>query len=307
MGRVAFGVGLGILCLCTHCGGGSSSGSGGQRATATGGAASNAYGSATGGKSSSGGKSNASGGAAGSSGTANGGTATGGAAGSSGTANGGTESGGDTGTSGATASCMEPEHMGPATYYTTADGTGNCSFDASPDDLMIGAMNHVDYDGSEACGGCADIVGPMGEITVRVVDQCPDCDVGHIDLSPEAFQKIAPLASGRVSITWKYVACAVTGPIVYRFKEGSNQWWTAVQIRNHRNRIAKFEYQNAGAFVEVPRLDYNYFVEASGMGPGPFTFRVTDVYGGQVTDTGIVFKEAAEVSGASQLPACTSP
>jgi expansin (peptidoglycan-binding protein) len=195
--------------------------------------------------------------------------------------------------------------MGPATYYTTADGSGNCSFDPSPDDLMIGAMNHVDYDGSDACGGCAKIAGPNGDITVRIVDQCPECDAGHIDLSPEAFQKIAPLSAGRVSLSWQYVSCAVTGPVVYYFKQGSNQWWTAVQLRNHSNRIAKFEFQKGSTFVAVEREDYNYFVAASGMGPGPYTFRVTDVYGNQITDTDIVFHEAAGVSGRSQFPRCS--
>src|SRR5688572_22311008 len=32
-------------------------------------------------------------------------------------------------------------HTGEATYYTEADGGGNCSFDPTPQDLMVGAMN----------------------------------------------------------------------------------------------------------------------------------------------------------------------
>ncbi len=166
-------------------------------------------------------------------------------------------------------------------------------------------MNHTDYQDSGACGTCAKINGPDGEVTVRIVDRCPECPAGDIDLSPEAFEKIAQLSKGRVPISWQYVPCNVGGPIVYRFKEGSNQWWTAVQLRNHRHGIAKLEYEAAGGgFVEVTRLDYNYFVEASGMGPGPYTFRVTDVYGNILTDTGIQHVEAGEVSGAAQFPAC---
>ncbi len=196
------------------------------------------------------------------------------------------------------------DHMGDGTYYS-ADGSGNCSFPASPGDLMVGAMNHVDYMGSAPCGACADVTGPSGEVTVRIVDQCPECAAGAIDLSPQAFQRIAALSLGRVPITWHYVACDVTGPVVYHFKQGSNQWWTAVQIRNHRYAIARFEYlADDGTFHDVPRLNYNYFVEASGMGPGPYTFRITDVWGHVLEDAGVPFIEAGDSPGAAQFPSC---
>ena len=62
-------------------------------------------------------------------------------------------------------------HTGEGTYYTFADGAGNCMFPATPDDLDIGAMNHDDYAGSAACGRCAHVVGAQGELTIRIVDQ----------------------------------------------------------------------------------------------------------------------------------------
>jgi len=75
-------------------------------------------------------------------------------------------------------------HTGEATYYTFADGSGNCGSPATPNDLMVGAMNHTDYAGSAACGACARIVGPQGTVDVRIVDRCPECPQGDIDLSP---------------------------------------------------------------------------------------------------------------------------
>jgi len=172
---------------------------------------------------------------------------------------------------------------------------------------MVGAMNHTDYAGSAPCGACAHVKGPDGEVWVRIVDQCPECAPGDIDLSPEAFEKIAPLSAGRVDISWTYVPCNVNGPVVYHFKEGSNQWWTAVQLRNHRNAIAKVEFKDDnGNYVNVQRLDYNYFVADKGMGPGPYSFRVTDVYGNVLEDTGIPFKEAGDSPGAGQFPECAN-
>lgn len=213
----------------------------------------------------------------------------------------------DAGTMASAACTSEPEHSGEGTFYTFADGSGNCSFDATPNDLMVGAMNATDYADSAVCGACVHIVGPNGEVTVRTVDQCPECAKGDIDLSPEAFELIAERSAGRVPIRWTYVACAGSSPIVYHFKQGSNQWWTAVQIRNTRYRVAKLEYEQSGDFIAVPRESYNYFVEANGMGPGPYTFRVTDVYGSTVVERGVVFKEASDVMGTQQFEVCASP
>lgn len=200
-----------------------------------------------------------------------------------------------------------PLRSGYATYYTWANGGGNCMFDPTPNDLMVAAMNPVDYAGSAACGSCVFITGPRGSVVVRVVDQCGDCPAGSIDLSPQAFERIADLAQGRVPISWRYVPCTIEGNIIYHFKEGSNQWWTAVQIRNHRYPIARFEYRTAnGTFRPVTRTEYNYFVEPNGMGPGPYTFRVTDVYGRTLTDGNIPHVENGDVPGSGQFPPCPS-
>lgn len=198
----------------------------------------------------------------------------------------------------------DAQHAGEATYYDFADGSGNCGFPATPDDLMIGAMNHVDYAASATCGSCARVVGPNGSIDVRIVDQCPECPEGDIDLSPDAFAMIAAIEAGRVPITWEYIACAVDGPVVYHFKDGSNPWWTAVQVRNHRNAIATFEVQVGDAWVNVPRVDYNYFVKEDGMGQGPLAFRITDVAGNVLEDAGIPLLDDADAPGAAQLPTC---
>lgn len=194
-------------------------------------------------------------------------------------------------------------HSGEATYYD-ADGSGNCSFPATPNDLMVGAMNAVDYANSAVCGSCVRIDGPAGSVDVRIVDQCPECPQGDIDLSPEAFAQIAAIELGRVPIEWTYIPCPVDGPIVYHFKDGSNQWWTAVQIRNHRHAIERFEVRDGEAWVEVPRVDYNFFVKDDGMGEGPFRFRVTDVLGNVVEDDGIPLLDDADAPGTTQFPEC---
>ena len=197
-------------------------------------------------------------------------------------------------------------HSGEATFYTFASGAGNCMFDSTPNDLMVGAINNTDYAGSALCGACAMVTGPRGTITIRIVDRCPECPQGNIDLSPLAFSLIADTSLGRVPIHWQLIECGVTGPIVYHFKDGSNQWWTAVQVRNHRYPVRSLEYLTPQhTYKLVNRVDYNYFVEPAGMGPGPYTFRVTDMYGHTLVDTAIVPVENGDVSGRAQFPPCS--
>ncbi len=200
--------------------------------------------------------------------------------------------------------CVDPNtHTGEGTYYD-ADGSGNCSFPATPDDLMVGAMNHTDYGGSAACGRCVHVDGPEGSVEVRIVDRCPECAPGDIDLSPQAFEQIAPLSAGRVDISWSYIPCPVDGAMDFHFKDGSNQWWTAVQPRNHRHGVDTLEVELEVDWVDVPRLDYNFFVLDSGMGPGPYHFRVTDVWGHAIEDNDIPLLDDATAPGAQQFPGC---
>lgn len=197
---------------------------------------------------------------------------------------------------------QNPLHTGIATYYY-ADGSGACGFDPSPNDLMVAAMNAEEYNHAAYCGAYVQVTGRKGTITVRIVDLCPECLAGHLDLSLQAFALIDDVPLGRVPITWRVISPIIAGPIAYHFKDGSNQWWTAVQIRNHRNPIAKLEYWNGSAWINVLREDWNYFVQTNpGMGVGPYTFRVTDMYGNTLTDNGIPFAPNTTVNGAGQFP-----
>lgn len=205
---------------------------------------------------------------------------------------------------GGACSAIPAAESGDGTYYD-ADGTGNCSFDASPNDLLVAAMNAPDYMNSAWCGACLEVTGPKATITVRVVDQCPGCQHGDLDLSMTAFAQIAELSAGRVPITWHEVDCPVSGPIAYRFKEGSNPFYTAIQIRNARYPIAGVEYQDdMGAWREIDRVSYNFFVEPSGLGDGPYALRVTDQRGHVVEDDAVPFEAASTKPGGEQFPLC---
>jgi expansin (peptidoglycan-binding protein) len=190
--------------------------------------------------------------------------------------------------------------QGVATYYS-ADGTGACGFDASPNDLNVAAMDQPEWAGSGVCGECVVVTGPKGNVTVRIVDECPGCEVGHLDLSQQAFAQIADVSAGRVPITWKVVPCNVTGNIAYYIKDGSSQWWTAIQVRNSRLPVAKLEWLQGSTWTGIQRLDYNYFVVGGGVGPGSYQVRVTAIDGQSLVDTLPAVVPSATVNGSSQF------
>jgi expansin (peptidoglycan-binding protein) len=192
---------------------------------------------------------------------------------------------------------------GIATFYD-ADGSGNCSY-ARTGDLDVVALAMPRYASSAACGACLEVTGPSGTVTVRVVDSCPGCASGGVDLdlSASAFAKIAAPEAGRVSVRWRAVSCAVSGTLAYHYKDGSSKYWTAIQVRNHRVPIASLAFEKNGAFVPMKRESYNYFVAEGGVGdtPNGLRVRVTASDGQTIEDTLPGPESDRTVSGARQL------
>jgi expansin (peptidoglycan-binding protein) len=220
------------------------------------------------------------------------------ACGTSGTGGGSSSSGGS-GSGGGGAPLGQPE-QGRATYYD-ATGDGACGFGPSPNDLNVAAMDQAEWNGSAVCGECVAVTGPKGTVVVRIVDLCPGCESGHLDLSQQAFAQIADPAAGNVPITWQVQACDVSGNVAYAIKDGSSQYWTAIQVRNSRLPVTKLEWMQNGAWVDVARADYDYFVVDSGVGPASYQVRITAVSGQTLVDTLPPVQPSTVVNGSGQF------
>ncbi|MFL6110659.1 MAG: expansin EXLX1 family cellulose-binding protein, partial [Catenulispora sp.] len=166
---------------------------------------------------------------------------------------------------------------GVATFYDT-DGTGACGYDASPDPLNA-AMNVADFEGSQACGAYVQVQAANGaSVTVRITNLCPaPCRVGQLDLNPKAFDRLGARNLGEIPVTWKLVNPPTAKRISLRYKTGSSQYWCGIQVIDHRNPVARLEVRAGGAWKQLQRTDYNYFLSENGAGCGG-SVAVTDIY-----------------------------
>lgn len=175
-------------------------------------------------------------------------------------------------------------YSGDGTFYG-ATGAGNCSYEAGGS-LMVAAMNEADYENSQICGAYVTVRSGGKSVTVKIVDRCPECAVGDIDLSQEAFARLASASAGRIKITWTLESPPGLGPVAYKYKSGSTRFWCGIQIRDNRNPVRSLEVKVGDSWKSLVRQEYNYFLSADGSGCGN-TIRVTDIYGNQLTDEGI--------------------
>ena len=171
-----------------------------------------------------------------------------------------------------------------ATHYVLT-GLPNCSYSPPADGLYV-ALPAPEYAGAANCGGYLEVSGPGGSVRVKVIDQCPECAAGHIDLSEAAFARLAPLPAGLINVSYTLLADpALPGPVSVEVKQGSSQYWLALLAMNTGNSLASVQVQSesGGGWYSLVRASYNYWVAQSGAGTGPFTVRLTDIQGHVVT------------------------
>ncbi|MGQ4390472.1 expansin EXLX1 family cellulose-binding protein [Streptomyces sp. SAS_270] len=185
------------------------------------------------------------------------------------------------------------DYRGVATAYKAGTGDGACSFGPSAD-LMIAAMNTTDYETSKACGAYVLVRAANGAtVTVRITNECPlPCAPGQLDLSEQAFAKLAALSTGRIAITWRLLSPSTSDTISIRYKTGSNPYWCGIQAIGHRNPLARLEVRTSSGWRQLTRTDYNYFLSPGGSGCGG-AIRITDIYGERLTVNGIGLRPGA--------------
>ncbi|KZS39586.1 hypothetical protein AWE51_08005 [Aquimarina aggregata] len=203
-----------------------------------------------------------------------------------------------------TAQCNDDVKSGEATFYGGVAGSsgGNCSLPVAADDVKHCALNNADYDNSNGCGACLEVTGSRGKTIVKVVDRCPECKPGDVDLTQEAFSEVANPIDGRVPITWKFVPCPLMAneTIKVNFKSGSSKYWTAIQFRDHKYAVSKMEYLKDNVWINVERKLFNFFIEPKGI-TSPMKLRITSVVGEQLIFDAVEINTNSDFDTAQQF------
>lgn len=131
------------------------------------------------------------------------------------------------------------------------------------------AMNNDQFDGLRSCGRCVEVQcddhrcsGERKKAVVQVLDRCPECKHGDLDLSPEVFREITGSHPSRYTVKWKYVQCPsefVSGNIKVCTKDGSNRFWTAFQPTNSLKGIKAMKVNGVKAHLDQSQINAYYF------------------------------------------------
>lgn len=207
---------------------------------------------------------------------------------------------------------------GTATFYGGNLSGGTCSFttlSSIPNSLYGTAYSGSAWNSGAECGACVEVTGPNGNIITamvsnleisrpsltpsladspQIVDQCPECDSAHLDLFQDAFGEIGEISAGTIDISFSFVECGITSPLVLHNKSGTSAYWFSMQVVNANGAVESLEVSADGGstWQSTTRTEYNFFENSSGFGTDTVSVRVTGASGTTV--------EVSDVSVASE-------
>lgn len=86
---------------------------------------------------------------------------------------------------------------------------------------------------------------------MRVMDKCPDAHCG-VDLGGAPARDVMGMVPGRYAGEWSFVSCrgqpgVSDGPTRLFVKEGSNPYWSLIQVRDPAERVVGIQVRRATA------------------------------------------------------------
>ncbi|KAJ1302884.1 hypothetical protein OPQ81_003183 [Rhizoctonia solani] len=94
-------------------------------------------------------------------------------------------------------------YTGQATYFEP--GLGACGGVNGRTEHIV-ALNQAQWDGGAHCWHHVMIQAYGKQIEAAVVDLCPGCSWGDLDMAPGLFESFTSLDVGRFGITWWYIS-----------------------------------------------------------------------------------------------------
>ncbi|EIW62720.1 riboflavin-aldehyde forming enzyme [Trametes versicolor FP-101664 SS1] len=90
---------------------------------------------------------------------------------------------------------------GTASFGDT--GLGSCGVTRQDSDLVV-SLSPTDYAGGANCGRAINVHFQGKTVKTVVFNECFSCSGDGIDLSRAAFQQLASLSVGQISVTWEF-------------------------------------------------------------------------------------------------------
>ncbi|MGE5786648.1 MAG: hypothetical protein ACM3ZE_18780 [Myxococcales bacterium] len=197
-------------------------------------------------------------------------------------------------------------------YTTESSDGGACNY-GKTGVLYFAAINVSESAGDgkgqwqegRFCGQCVEVTvittkGPK-QVVVRIMDRCADEYCG-VDLGGEAPSAIMADGFGRYDGAWRLVSCSghpevFDGVPSLFVKEGSNSFWSAIQVRNPAAAVVGIDWKNqadaskSGSFnYGSPSLENYYFVPQEVL-QGKSNYLVTVKYSDGATAGTVVTSE----------------
>ncbi|KAK7920015.1 hypothetical protein PG985_008037 [Apiospora marii] len=194
---------------------------------------------------------------------------------------------------------------GTSTFYGGNLNGGTCSFSSYtiPSGIYGTAFSGSAWNNGAKCGSCLEVSAKGKTIKVMVVDKCPECEPGHLDLFEDAWKALSPGSSDPMTTTWTEVECGITSPLVLHNKSGTSPYWFSMQVVNANEAVAKLEVSTDGGklWQEAKRQDYNYFENSSGFGAAKQSVRVTSVSGKTVVVDNVGVESDSQIKASSNF------
>jgi len=154
------------------------------------------------------------------------------------------------------------------------------------------AINLPQWEKGQACGKCVNVwctdpfcTTQFEPVKLMIVDQCPECKKGDLDLSIPAYEEVTGRWPHRLKVEWEWSDCGMwfedDDEIRMDIKDGSNFWWRAFFFSNNRYPIRNVSIN--GRFLE--RQQFNFWTEWGDLGEGPYKITLTSSTGETIETT----------------------
>lgn len=168
------------------------------------------------------------------------------------------------------ASLYQTQQTGEATYFSESLA-GRCTISPTLPPwgneltyhVAMSSDQYASTDASAGCGLCiagsylgtgAGNTPPPDTFTALVVDECPGCGTGDLDLAENG-------ADGRWNISWQAIDCPVGEDKLAYLLQGSNPFYIKLGVRNHRIGIKAIQIKSQAnaPFITAARTTDNFF------------------------------------------------